>query len=69
MREAMEFLRDELKDGPVAANAIRESAGKERISEASLRRAKADLNVASVKESDGGWTWHLPDKATKKVLT
>jgi hypothetical protein len=27
-----------------------------------LRRAKQVLGVRSVKESDGSWTWSLPDK-------
>lgn len=59
LREAMEFLRGELKDGPVAANAIKERAGKNGISDATLRRAKADLRVDSRKQSDGGWIWQL----------
>lgn len=59
MREAMEFLRGELKDGPVAANAIKERARNNGISDATLRRAKADLRIASRKEGDGGWVWQL----------
>lgn len=69
LREAMEFLRDELKDGPMAASAIRERAGKERISDATLRRAKSDLGVVSEKQGDGSWSWHLPGKAVRKALS
>ena len=69
MREAMEFLRGELKDGPVAANAIKERAGKQGISDATLRRAKADLRVDSRKQGDGAWVWQLAGKASGKALT
>ena len=67
MREAMEFLRDELKDGPVAANTINEHARKLEISAATLRRAKSDLGIVSRKEGDGGWVWQL-GKASGKAL-
>ncbi|MEJ7871284.1 MAG: AAA family ATPase [Rubrobacteraceae bacterium] len=66
--EAIQFLRDELKDGPVWAKSVNERARKLEISEASLRRAKGALSVQSSKEGDEGWSWNLPGKASRKVL-
>jgi AAA domain len=60
--EAMEFLRDELGDGPVWNKQVRKETRKAEISEATLRRAKTALGVRSVKEADGSWSWSLPEK-------
>lgn len=68
LREAMKFLRGELKDGAVAANTIKDRATEHGISDATLRRAKADLRVDSRKQGDGGWVWELPGRATGKVF-
>lgn len=68
--EAIKFLRGELEAGPVWANDVNNRALKAKISEGSLRRAKAALGVKSNKEGDKGWKWHLPKKAaTGKVRT
>ncbi len=65
--DAIQFLRDELKDGPMWAKSISERARKLDISEASLRRAKGALNVQSTREGEEGWSWNLPEKASRKV--
>ncbi len=62
MAEAMEFLRDALGDGPMAAKAMQRDAAAADISKATLNRAKQALKVRSVKEGDGSWSWHLPGK-------
>ncbi len=67
--EAMAFLRTELEDGPMAATAVQERAAKAHISTSTLKRAKTNLGVKSVKESDGSWTWHLSGKETRKGTT
>lgn len=64
--EAVEFLREELADGPIMARSIRERARRFDIAERTLMRAKSTLKVDSHKEGDEGWSWHLPDKATRK---
>ncbi len=65
LTEAKEFLTSELARTPVAAKAIRKSAREAEISERTLRRAKQVLGVRSEKESDGFWTWSLPDKESE----
>lgn len=63
-REAREFLRDELADGPVPTNDVQEKADEEGIATKTLERAKAALGVDSVKTSfDGPWRWTLPKEA------
>ncbi len=62
LAEAKEFLLSELSRTPVSAKAIKKSAREAEISERTLRRAKQVLGVRSEKESDGSWTWSLPDK-------
>jgi len=61
LSEAKEFLTSELSRTPVSAKAIKKSAREAEISERTLRRAKQMLGVRSEKESDGSWTWSLPD--------
>jgi len=65
LTEAKEFLTSELARTPVAAKAIKKSAREAEISERTLRRAKQILRVRSEKESDGSWTWSLPDKESE----
>lgn len=62
LSEAMDFLRDELGDGPMAAKSVQKNAHDARITDATLRRAKSALKVKSVKEGDGSWSWHIPGK-------
>jgi hypothetical protein len=59
--EAMEFLKDELGDGPVWNKRVRKEARKAEISEATLKRAKTALGVRSEKGADGSWSWSLPE--------
>ncbi len=58
--DAVEFLRGELEDGPMAAKAIKKSARENGVAEKTLYRAKATLRVKSHKEVYG-WTWMLPE--------
>ena len=60
LSEAKKFLRNELRDGPVAAKQVKKNAREADISERTLKRAKRELGVDSEKESDGYWTWVLP---------
>ena len=62
LAEAKEFLTSELARTPVSAKAIKKSTREAEISERTLKRAKQVLGVKSEKESDGSWTWSLPDK-------
>ena len=63
LEEAADFLRDELADGPVAANAIEAEADAARVKIATLRRAKTQLKVKSTWLPDKGyWEWSLPGK-------
>ena len=62
LTEAKEFLASELARSPVSAKSIKKSAREADISERTLRRAKQILGVMSEKESDGSWTWSLPDR-------
>jgi hypothetical protein len=66
LTEAKEFLLSELARTPFAAKAIKKSAREADISERTLRRAKQVLGVRSEKESDGSWTWSLPDKKSEE---
>jgi hypothetical protein len=69
LTEAKEFLTSELVRTPVSAKAIKKSAREAEISERTLRRAKQVLGVLSEKESDGSWTWSLPDKDSEGGYT
>ncbi len=59
LEEALEFLKDELSDGPMAAKQIKLNAKREGVSERTLNRAKARLKIRSTKEAYG-WTWTMP---------
>ena len=65
--EAVEFLLDLLSDGPVSARDVEKQAKAARISQATLRRAKAQLKVRSRKigapGEPGEWRWCLPEGA------
>jgi hypothetical protein len=59
--EAQDFLLAELAEGPVGAKQMKAAAAGAGISEASLRRAKHALHIASAKQAmEGPWTWSLP---------
>jgi putative DNA primase/helicase len=61
MKEAMDFLRDELAAGPQSAQAIKKAAASAGVSWATIRRAKDELKIRSVKGSlQEGWFWELP---------
>jgi putative DNA primase/helicase len=61
MKEAMEFLRDELAAGPQSAQAIKKAAASAGVSWATIRRAKDELKIRSVKGGlQDGWLWELP---------
>jgi KaiC/GvpD/RAD55 family RecA-like ATPase len=60
--EAMAFLRDLLKDGPVPSRRVKAEAREADITEATLRRAKDALRIKSHKDGEGPWLWSLPDK-------
>lgn len=60
--EAVDWLKDELSDGPMAAAHVWKNSRGASISERTLKRAKSLLHVLSEKEADGSWTWSLPKK-------
>jgi hypothetical protein len=61
--EAIEFLRAELEDRPRAAKEVKSAAREAGISDATLRRAKAQLRVVSERVGGAGaagnWEWSL----------
>ena len=62
--DAVEFLRERLGDSKVDALAVKTDARKAGISDRTLDRAKARLQVHSERKgfgSDGEWFWSLPD--------
>jgi hypothetical protein len=65
-QDAIAFLRDFLKKGEKTSVEVFSAAKKIGISERTLKRAKADLGVRSVKRGgtfggEQGWFWELPD--------
>jgi hypothetical protein len=63
--EAKEFLKAFLAGGdPIKARDVFDAAEGESISERTLKRAKKELKVTSVKEG-GEWFWSLPDMSRK----
>jgi len=61
-REAKEWLKDFLADGPVAVKRIQAESKGAGLSWATVRRAKDDLRVIASKSNfSGGWEWHLED--------
>jgi putative DNA primase/helicase len=63
LRDAVEFLQDVLRDGPIRSTVVEEAASAEAISMATLRRAKKKLKVEAVKVGQPGksghWVWGL----------
>ena len=58
LSEAKEFLSQELAEGPVAADEVKEDARGAGVSERTLKRAKRALGIGSSKRGDA-WYWEL----------
>lgn len=72
LKEGMDFLREELKNGTVIAKRIYADAKGQGISERTLDRAKRNLGIISDKEptQNGKWFWMLPPaKEEEQILT
>jgi putative DNA primase/helicase len=75
MSEALDFLREELADGPRAAHDIKKAAREAGLSWATVRRAQERLGIKPRKLGfDSGWQWGLSGKGedvhpqTSKIL-
>jgi putative DNA primase/helicase len=65
-REAKEWLKDFLADGPVAAKKIQAEAKAAGFSLMTVRRAKEALSVVASKSGyQGAWEWQLKDSHSK----
>jgi hypothetical protein len=60
--EAKQFLREELRDGPVGAQQVKQNADDLMISPQTLRVAREAIGVASTRRTGDGrtWDWALP---------
>lgn len=65
-REAEEFLKRELGNGPKPSKAVEEQAQGEGITHGTLKRARTSLRIGAAKERkvDGAWFWALPQHST-----
>jgi putative DNA primase/helicase len=64
LKEAKDYLRDLLANGPIAATDGEEGAKANGISKRTLARAKKELGVKSEKEGyQGEWCWTLKEGA------
>ena len=65
--EAVDFIKDELENGPVEAAQVWRDAREAGLAEATLKRAKAMLRVITRRHGEAGkrgggkFTWELPD--------
>ena len=59
--DAVQFLRSELRCGPQPAKSLYREGRDAGHSERTLKRAKSELHVESIKEKSG-WMWTLPVK-------
>lgn len=71
-RDARRLLEGALKDGPVDAKTLIEEARKAGVGERTLRKAKAELRVASKRHATGKgmvavWKWSLPKPSDGKA--
>ncbi|MFC1933274.1 AAA family ATPase [Chloroflexota bacterium] len=72
--EAADFLRDELRDGPVEAAQVWRDAREAGLSEITVKRAKAILGIITRRQGETGkrgggkFTWELPDSEVQKGL-
>jgi len=58
--EAMDFLKEELSAGAVAAIEVKKQASDAGISDKALRNARESLGIKPRKDSfQGGWVWEL----------
>ena len=64
LAEAVKFLKAELDDGPKSATELFKQARDAGHADRTVRRAKDDLGVESLKDK-AGWKWHLPTKVAK----
>ncbi|MBL0719808.1 AAA family ATPase [Piscinibacter sp. Jin2] len=64
LEESMQFLRSELREGPKPARTIFKEARDAGHSERTVKRAKAKLQVESIKR-ESSWMWVLPAKGAK----
>jgi hypothetical protein len=65
LAEACTVLEQILKPGPVASRDVYREAREAGIAKHTLERAKAKLDVRSVKDGpDQSWRWHMPQKST-----
>jgi putative DNA primase/helicase len=61
MREAVDFLREELESEPRSPKDIKKAAASAGISWRTVERAKTELGVTSTKRGlHEGWAWHMP---------
>jgi len=70
--EATEFLRELLKGGPVEAKEVWDAAKAAGLSKATVRRAKKELEVETIRPKKVGkdpHTWRLPDPAADIIAT
>jgi len=64
----MNFLRDVLSDGPVAAKAVQHQTTEADISKTTLRRAQKAMGVKARHRGEGGasgrgeWIWEMPEQ-------
>ena len=60
--QAMEWLRDKLKEGPLDAAQISEMSMADELAWRTVERAKKNLGIISRKSGDmGGWQWSMPE--------
>ena len=62
--DAIEFLNDILKDGPVSVDEITSQSEKVGITWSTVRRAYDDMGILAIKEKkfQGQWIWHTPQQ-------
>ena len=69
LREAKEFLREELANGPRATDDVRKAAAAAGLSWSSVRRAQEELRIKPRKAGlTGGWEWRLPEDAQGSLV-
>jgi RecA-family ATPase len=69
--EAVDWLRDVLAAGPMAAKEVRATARTDGIASRTLDRAKTTLGIVATREgysSGGRWVWALPHSAPSVAL-
>jgi hypothetical protein len=61
LRDAIDFLNDQLEGGPMKATKIMEAAHAAGISEDAVRRAQKQMKIIPEKNGfQGAWMWSLP---------